>query len=381
MDEFSFEFGDILSPEEATQLFEQTVPDKEEVSEEEIEQETDETEIDDNHPAEEDDVNQPSEKVGEEDTKQKEDATDNRGGGSSPSVYSSIAKAFKVDGIFPDFEDNEIDAVQTPEAFAELMEKAITARVDERVKRADAALQNGVQPDQVRAFEETLGYLGSIDEDRLKAEGEEGEELRKQLIYNDLINRGFSKDKALRELDKSFKTGNDIEDAKDALDALIQHYQNQYQQIQDESRARIEEGKKKQKQMSDDFKRMILDSEVKIGETKLDKKTCQKIYDSVSRPVYKDPDTGKLLTLVQKFQKEQPLEFLKQLGMWYVLTDGGKNTAGFTKQQLREERNKGIKELGRKINSTSLNPDGTLRYDSATTENGDLLLSDEWSIG
>lgn len=380
MAEFNYDFGDILSPEEADKIFEETVPETENPDEvEETEQgvETEENET----PAEEEDVNRPSEKVGEEETEQDEDAVKRQGGGSSPNVYSSIAKALKVDGILPDFEDTEIDAATTPEALAELIDKAVTSRVDERVKRADSALQAGLQPDQVRQYEETLQYLGSIDEDALKAESEEGEELRKQLIYNDLINRGFSKEKALRELDKSFKTGNDVDDAKDALDALREHYTNEYQKLQDEARARIEEGKKQQKKMTEDFKKMILIDEVKLGDTKLDKKTCQRIYDAVSRPVHKDPETGRLLTLVQKFQKEQPLEFLKQLGMWYVLTDGGKNVAGFTKQQVREERNKGIKELGRKINTTSLNSDGSLRYDTGVSENGDLLLSDDWNIG
>ena len=120
---------------------------------------------------------------------------------------------------------------------------------------------------------------------------------------------------------------------------------------------------------------------MKLGETKLDKKTCQRVYDAVSRPVYKDPDTGRLLTAVQKFQKEQPLEFLKQLGMWFVLTDGGKNTEGFTKEAVKAEKNKGIRELEKKLNASSLNPDGSLRYTSATGDMTDPLLSDGWKIG
>ena len=125
---------------------------------------------------------------------------------------------------------------------------------------------------------------------------------------------------------------------------------------------------------------MILDDEVSIGDSKLDKKTRQRVLDAVTKPVYKDPDTGQLLTQVQRFQKENPLEFLKQIGMWFVLTDGGKNASGLVKEQLRAEKNKGIRELERTINSSSLNSDGSLRYMSGTQIDDDTLLSDDWQI-
>jgi hypothetical protein len=138
-----------------------------------------------------------------------------------------------------------------------------------------------------------------------------------------------------------------------------------------------------QKKQADDLRKMILDEDVKLGDTKLDKKTCNRVYDAISKPVYKDPETGRLMTALQQFQKEHPLEFLKQIGMWYVLTDGGKNMDGFTKPQVRAEKNKSIRELSRKINASSFNADGSLNYlGGAGMENGDdILLSDDWKIG
>ena len=126
---------------------------------------------------------------------------------------------------------------------------------------------------------------------------------------------------------------------------------------------------------------MIIDDDIAIGDVKLDKRTRQKVFDAVSKPVHKDPNTGELLTAVQQFQREKPLEFLKQLGMWFVLTDGGKNIDGFTKEQVRAEKNKGIRELERKINSTSINKDGSLRYTSTSRDDSDPLLSDGWKVG
>ena len=371
MEDFTFDVSGLLSDEEAAKLFEETdnAPEQEEPAKD-VEKETD------NHAEEK---NNPPEEVGEEEVETEENAV-NQSDGSSPSVYSSIANALKNDGVFPDFEDSDIEALKTPEDFAELFEKAVANRLDERQKRIDLALGNGVEPDTVRMYEQTLQYLSSINEEVLSAESEEGENLRKQLIYNDLINKGYTQERANREIEKSFKSGSDIDDAKDALEALNKFYKDGYDKVQNEAKARVEAMKEAQRKNSEKFHKMIFEDEVKLGDTVLDKRTRQQVFDAVSKPVYKDPDTGQLLTQVQKFQKENPLEFLKQLGMWYVLTDGGKDATGLVKKQARVEKNKNIRELERKINSSSFNADGSLRYMSGTSGDSDPLLSDGWKI-
>lgn len=374
MEDFAFDIGGLLSEEEANKLFEEQVPEQEE-------EETKESEVE-NDRAEEEEKSQPSEKVGKEDYSETEkNAISSDEDGSSPNIYSSIANALKKDGIFPDFEDSELEAVTTPDAFAELFEKAVSSRLDERMKRIDAALGNGLAPEKVNMYEKTLDYLNSITEETITAEGEEGDNVRKQLIFNDLVKRGYSEEKALREVEKSFKAGDEVQDAKDALAALTKIYTEEYNKLQEDAKKEAENIRAAQKKQADDFKKMVLDDEVKLGDTVLDKKTCKRVYEAVSKPTYKDPETGKLLTEVQKFQKEKPLEFLKQLGMWFVLTDGGKDTEGFTKEQLRAEKNKSIKELAHKINSSSLNPDGSLKYVSGGSGDTDPLLSEGWKVG
>ena len=150
--------------------------------------------------------------------------------------------------------------------------------------------------------------------------------------------------------------------------------------MQKEAKANAERAKAEQKKNADNFRKMVLDDEVKVGETELDKRTRQRVYDAVSKPVWKDPDTGHLLTQVQKFQKEKPLEFLKQIGLWFVLTDGGKDMSGLVKTQARLEKNKNIRELERKINTSQLGTDGSLRYSSGVGPDTDPLLSDGWKV-
>lgn len=373
MEEFSFDISSgLLSPEEAEKLFDETKP-LQELNEEPAEEEQEQKET----PTEENESS--SEKVGQEE-EHEENAISPQGDGSSPSIYSSIATALKNDGIFPEFSDEELSAVTTPEAFGELFEKAIESKLDERQKRIDQALGNGIAPDTVKMYEQTLSYLGSISEEAISDEGEQGENLRKQLIFNDLLNRGYTQEKASREVEKSFKSGSDIDDAKDALDALRSFYQNGYDKIQKEAKERTENMKKARQQDEAKFRKMILEDDIVLGENKLDKKTRQSVFDAVSKPVYKDPDTGQLLTQVQKFQKENPLEFLKQIGMWFVLTNGGKDFSGLSKQQVIAEKNKGIRELERKINSSAFDSDGSLKYVSGTNISNDNLLDGGWKV-
>lgn len=370
MEDFSFDISSgLLSAEEAEKLFDETKP-LQEMSEP-AEEEQNETPTEENESS--------SEKVGTED-EHEENAISPKGDGSSPSIYSSIATALKNDGIFPEFSDEELSAVNSPEDFAELFDKAISSKMDERQRRIDQALGNGIAPDTVKMYEQTLSYLGSITDEVLNDESEQGEGVRKQLIYNDLLNRGYTQEKAMREVEKSFKSGSDIDDAKDALAALRGFYQNGYAKIQQDAKDRVENMKKARQQDEAKFRKMILEDDIVLGETKLDKRTKQNVFDAVSKPVYKDPDTGALLTQVQKFQKENPLEFLKQIGMWFVLTNGGKDFGGLAKAQVIAEKNKGIKELERKINSSAFDSDGSLKYMSGSQISTDTLLNDGWQV-
>ena len=376
MEDFGFDIGGLLSEEEANKLFEEQA---EETTKDTSTEET-ETKETEKEPAEEEETSAP-EKVGEEENENGSSAIHSESDGSSPNIYSSIASALKNDGIFPDFDDDELTAVTTPEAFAELFEKAIEAKLDEKQKRIDEALGNGVQPDTVKNYEQTLQYLNSINEEALSAETDEGENLRKQIIYNDLIARGYSQEKAMKELEKSFKAGSDVDDAKDALQSLTDSYAASYKQVQEQAKKQKEDYKAQQQQSIENFKKMVFEDDLKFGDAELDKRTRQQVYDAVMKPVYKDPASGQLLTAFQKYMRENPLEYYKQMGLWYVMTNGGKNLENIAKTAGKTEKVKAIKDLERKINSSSLNKDGSLRYVSSGMGDKDPLLSDGWKVG
>jgi hypothetical protein len=113
-----------------------------------------------------------SEKKKEE--KEKEGSTDDTGGGTSPdnNFYSSIANAMAEDGIFPNLDSETINKADSAEALSDLIEKEVNARLDEKQQRVSKALENGVEPDEIRMYETTLNNINGIKDSDLTAENE-----------------------------------------------------------------------------------------------------------------------------------------------------------------------------------------------------------------
>lgn len=317
------------------------------------------------------------ESVGSEDVEEKEDTSPDKGS-TSPKFYSSIAKAFAEEGIFPDLDEDSISKVETPEDLRKLIDKQIKAGLDERQKRVDEALNAGVEPDTIRQYEGALNYLDSLTDDTITAETEEGEKLRKQLIYQDFVNRGYSKERASREVQKSLNGGTDVDDAKEALKSNKEYFKSKYDEVVEDAKKEEEAEVTKRKELATQLKNSILTDKKVFGEIEVDKATRQRIYDNIAKPVYKDPDTGEMLTAIQRYEVEHRTEFLKNLGLVFTLTDGFKNLDGLVKSKVRKEVKKGFRELENTLNNTARTSDGNLNYVSGV--DSESFIGKGWTI-
>ena len=369
----------ILTDSEIENLFVDEEPEQDSTSEDVTENKEDKSKEDKEETTEVDvdSLFTEPESVGSEDTKEKED-TDSDKGSTSPKFYSSIAKAFAEEGIFPDLDEETISKVNTPEELRDLVEKQIKAGLDERQKRIDEALGVGVEPDTIKQYEGALNYLDSLNDEAITAETDEGEKLRKQLIYQDLINRGYSKERASREVKKSIDGGTDIEDAKEALKSNKDFFKSKYDGIIEDARKEEEAEIAKRKEQAEKLKASILTDKKVFGEIEVDKATRQKIYDNLAKPVYKDPETGEMLTTIQKYEMEHRTEFLKNLSLVFTLTDGFKNLDGLVKGKVRKEVKKGFRELENNLNNTSRTSDGSLNYASGV--DSESFIGKGWTI-
>lgn len=300
-----------------------------------------------------------AESVSSEETQEQEDTEpDKKGKGTSPNTYSSLASALKQDGILSELEDKDVEEVKDAESLALAIEKQVESRLEAAQKRVKEALDNDVDVTDIRRFENTISYLNGIKEEDIKDETEKGENLRKQLIYTDLINKGFSKERATKKVEQSFNAGTDIEDAQDALEGNKEHFTSAYQEIIDNAKAENEAEKKRIKKEAEDLQKKVLETESPFGELKLDKATRKLAFDAINKPIYKDED-GTYLTAVQKYQKENKIDFLHKLGVIFTLTDGFKDMSKLIKGAASKEARKGLKELDQILStSRSMNEGG-----------------------
>lgn len=318
------------------------------------------------------------ESVGSEDKNKEKEDTSSKEDNTSPNFYSSIANALVEDGIFQNLDEESLSKIQSAEDFANVISDQIKSQFDERQKRIDEALNLGVEPSEIQKYERFINFLDGVTEDSISNEKEEGENLRKNLIFQDYINRGFSKERATREVERSFKAGTDIEDAKEALQSNKDYYNEQYNSLIKEAREEEKKEQEKLKKQAEDLKTSILTESKAFGEIELDKATRQRVYDSIMKPVYTDPETGEKLTAVQKYESENKTEFLKNIGLIYVLTDGFKKLDGLVQGRVTKEVKKGLRELEHTLNNTSRNG-GNLRFVSGVGGDSNSK-STKWDI-
>ena len=317
---------------------------------------------------------------GKENTEEKEDTTPKGDGTSPKNFYSSIAKALKEEGIFPDLDDDGLSKVKDPEDFRDLIDQQIKAGLDERQKRIDEALNAGVEPTEIRKYENTINFLDSIKEENISDEGDKGEKLRKDLIYQDFINRGYSKERATREVQKSFNAGTDIDDAKEALKSNIDFFRDKYDELVNDAKSEAEQEERERKEQAEKLKSSILNDKDVFVDLSVDKSTRQKIYDNIAKPVYKDPETGEYFTAIQKYEMENRTDFLKNIGLLFTLTDGFKNLDGLVKGKVKKEVKKGLRELEHTLNNTARTSDGNLKFVSGVDEDPESFIGKGWNL-
>lgn len=318
---------------------------------------------------------------GKDNTKGKED-TSSREDSASPqkTIYSSIAKALKEEGIFPDLDDEVLSKVKEPEDFRDLVEQQIKAGLEERQKRIDDALNYGIEPTEIKRYENTLNFLDSVKEENITDESDKGEELRKNLIFQDFINRGYSRERATREVQKSFNAGTDIEDAKEALKSNTEYFKGKYDDLIEDAKLEAQKEEENRKEQANKLKESILNEKNILGDLSIDKPTRQKIYDNISKPIYKDPETGEYYTAIQKYEKDNRVDFLKYLGLIFTLTDGFKSLDGLVKGKVKKEVKNGLRDLEHTINNTARNSDGNLKFVSGVDEDPESFIGKGWKI-
>lgn len=324
-----------------------------------------------------------SESVGNETEDKVVESTDeSKSEDSSPentNFYSTIAKALKEEGILQDLSTEDLDSIKDDSTFKQALEKQLSTRLNEKQRRIEEALNTGVDNNVIQNYENTLNFLDNIGNDSLEDESQKGQTLRKQLIFQDYLNRGYSEDKAKRELSKSLNAGTDIQDAKDALLGNKQFFSNQYNSIIQEKKNEEVEAKKRIEEEAAKLKNSIMNDKKIFDGVEVDADTRKKIYDSIAAPSYKT-ESGEYLTQLQKYQRDNKQEFITKLGYLFVATDGFKTLDKIIKPKVNKKVNSALRELENKLNNSRRTSDGSLDLVTSVKSDPESVISKGWTL-
>ena len=385
MDLGELNFDNILNEDQIANLFEEgeetqeTPPEQKEntenINKENSQENNQEPHINDEETTEVDAENLFDEPEGVSSKEKEKEDTNSEKVSTSPNknFFSSVAKAFAEEGIFPDLNEDEIANINTAESFREIIDKQIQSQLSERQKRADEALNAGLEPDDIRKYENTLSYLEEVTDNKLEEETTEGEELRKRLIYQDYINRGFSQERATKEVKRSIDSGNDIEDAKEALNSNKEYFKSQYDKLLNDAKEEQKKYEQERKNQAEQLKKSIIEEKKVFGDIEVDKPTRQRIFDNLSKPIYKDEETGTYMTALQKYQHDNPNEFIKNVSTIFTLTDGFKNLNKLVKGKVNKEIKKGFRDLENALNNTARTSDGNINFASGVDDENSMF--------
>lgn len=294
----------------------------------------------------------------------------------SSNTISSMLSALKQDGILPDIDDKDILEAKTAEDFAGLIDKQVAARLDATQRRINEALDNGVPPDDVKNYEGTLAFLDGITEEALEVDDDDTDKLRRNLIYQDFINKGFKPERAQKEVEKSITAGTDVDDAKAARESVKEFFENQYKGVQDAKKQATLAEQNKVKASREEFRKKAMDTEEPFAGIKVDKVTRARILDNATKPIEKDAN-GNFLTPIQKYINENPVEAQYYMSTLYTLTDGFKNIDKLVGTKVKDGTKQSYKNLEKALSSSpSLTDSGNSLFGGGGSDDNSKITLD-----
>jgi len=193
--------------------------------------------------------------------------------------------------------------------------------LNEKQKAYLEALRTGIPHEEVSSNIETLDYLEKISQEDIETNAE----LRKTLIYNSFLKKGFDKDKAAKYTSRSIQMEEDIADALEAKALLIDEEKALVARKKEEALKQKELAEKQESQVIEDLKKRVydIDKEVIPG-FKPNKQIADKVFKSMTEIVGKTDD-GRPLNALMKARMENPIEFEHKLHYLFQITDGFKD--------------------------------------------------------
>lgn len=247
---------------------------------------------------------------------------------SSPSFIADFASALAKDGVITGIDEDKLKDITSISALRDAIAGTISKNefsdLDDRAKEVLAAIRAGVPVEKIEQFHNTEIQLAQYTEDKFIDDDNDDEEalnykaeVRRNLIFNDYRIKGFSEDVAKRKTDASFNSGDDIEDAKIAIESIKATANNKKQAEFQAAQA----NKQKYEEARESLKTTVLKTEEIIPGIKVSEEMRRNIAEALTVPTGRTKE-GQLRTVVSDKRSENTqrfdtrLNYLIALGMF-----------------------------------------------------------------
>lgn len=306
---------------------------------------------DNNKPAEDNQSNDDgySESVGEgnsdDDSSQGSgESTRPQGSGSSPNKYTAFARQLAEEGAF-DASDDEINNVTDIDSWNNFLKEKALARMDGYTKFMAEYVRDGANNEQKQQMQYMLdmySQVSGIKEEDVR--DEKSEDIRRGIIEQDFLNRGFTPEQAKKQAQRSFDSGDDVDDALTALKSLQSYYGGNINQMKEQAKKQRELQERAYRERTDKLHDSIINGKDSFGGIDVDKKMRKDIWEAISKPVAVDKNDN-TYNAIQKFMSENYDEAIKLLAYACVTTDYGKNWDKLVKTSAKKEVNRARTEM------------------------------------
>lgn len=283
------------------------------------------------------------------DKDQDDEGDDDSDDASSSNLYLPLASALNEQGLLPslNLDETKIESIED-------LTNAFKTEIDNQTKNylinklgseGYEALEAGVSLSQYQQHQDDDKVLDTLSDESL----EQDLELAKKVILQDYVNQGISEDKALRFLKRSIDLGEEaiLEDARQSLESLKVFQGKKLEKIKEENRVKQEQVAAQQEKIDNDLKNSIYNQKEIINGLKLNKSIQDNIYNSITKVVSTDPNTGIAENKLMRDRRENPIDFDTKLYYLYELTNG---FADFSKL-VTSSKSKATSQLERALRS------------------------------
>lgn len=233
--------------------------------------------------------------------------------GNLSQIYSSFATSLVDKGVLSNLDLSE-KKVESLEDLQNAIQEQINRSVGDLEKEYMEAMRGGVDKDAFVNYQRTKNQLDNIKEEMIRSEDDRAIALRRNIIGQDFLNRGFSKAEAIDYANRSVDLGQDVNDAIQALSRLKAHNEQTFSEHKENERLETEK-------THGDIKKYIDSTGEVFKGLKLSKAVKDRLYKQIIDPV----GTGKSGKPVNQFAAEyekDPIKFQVMQNYLYMVTKG-----------------------------------------------------------